>query len=102
MIIVKKYCQYYFYSQLLPAQLWPRARTTATMNQHGMTGNKNLPNILAILASESSTPCGSGSATWVERQHVTVSEARIIFVTAHQDLIGKRKKEGNQSNELAL
>ena len=43
-----------------------------------------------------------GLCNLVERQHVTVSEARIIFVTARQDLIGKRKKEGNQSNELAL
>ena len=44
-----------------------------------------------------------GLCNLIERQHVTVSEARMIFETARQDLITKREREANQSNDkLAL
>ena len=44
-----------------------------------------------------------GLCNLVERQHVTVSEARMIFETARQDLISKRQREANRSHDkLAL
>ena len=40
-----------------------------------------------------------GLCNLVERQHVTVSEVKMIFETARQDLITKRARDANQSKD---